>query len=812
MAVLLLPHLAVLVWVFRSGETSPQQYLDFFYNFGRTINGWPVVWAMPLCLLIVGAVVAALAPREKTPDRYVSAVLYALAIALAAASTFFFGSGLVASLARILPGVVVLGAALAIGLRIISLPWFALDPARSSALERFVLASALGLGVLALLVFLLGSAGVMSPYVWWPLLAVLLAIGAAPLWRLKMELYESLRTFSARNDPVATGGVVICIGFLLAHSPLIWTPPVDYDVLEYHLAGPAQHFRSGQITFLDENLFANMPANAEMLYLLPMLLLQDRLGGLPAAHFIIVAAWALTAAGVYAMTTRIVRAGAESKNAAPVAGAAAALLYLIVPWGSELAVDFYVEHLQALFHVAAVLCAVAFLTERGAGVRTAFGWLVLCGALCGFGIGVKYPTLLFTLAPLLIFVPLQAWLGRSFYEALRAALCLGMPAVTMFAPWLVRNLLASGDALFPLGKVLAQRWAGESALPTRIDSLDVALRPGENNPRAWGKALASLWPGLGERKQWLLGLHGGPHLLAWLPAGLAATAVFHSRSALLLAFVFFWDLGAWLFLTHRIDRFFYPCLTILAVLAGLGFGAIWLRLESRRLPSFFAALALLTVAPLQFYVVHSNSNPDAIVGVMSPQDAARRQYHMLGNAVNFEAWRAIDALPSGSRTLFVGDAQTFYLRETPEYATVFDDSMLQEVLANAQSAADVAMLLRARGITHVYINAFEWARLDRSYALKRRKLEDQKSGWERGTISAEQRKELDRALALRQYEHYAVTWPDGMLPGYLPLTDDAYRMLEEFVRLHTERQWSTESFGIPGLELRGITPYHTEQP
>jgi len=813
LALLVAPHIAVLAWVFRSGETSPRQYLSYFYNFSAIDSGWPVIWAAPLYLLVLGALAAIAAPRERTSERGIGAMLLVFAGIGLAASPLVFGSGLLVSLARVLPGGLMLAAALAMGFRIIELPWFAIDATRSpTVLERFVLAGALGLGSLALLVFVLGTAGLLSPYLWWPLLLIAVALGARPFWQASAQLHFSIRTFSARNPPVAVGAVVIVVLFLLAHVALLWSPPLDYDVLEYHLGGPAQHFRAGragQIAFLDENLYANMPANAEMLFLLPMALLGGRLEGLPAAHFMVFAAWALTTAAVYALTVRLLRPAGREDAATPsavpsTAGSAAALLFLIVPMGSELACDFYVEHPQALFHIAALLCACAFLQERTAGVRAAFGWLMLSGFLSGFGIGVKYPALLFTLAPLLIFVFGQLLLAGNFYEALRAALSLGVPAVTVLSPWMVRNGLASGDLFFPLGKVMWQRWSPGSSLPTRFDALEVALRSGRNDPQGWLDALKSLWPGLGKAASWLLGLHAGPHLLAWIPAGIGALFVFRSRAALLVFFVFAWDLAAWVLCTHRVERFFFPCLAPLAVFAGLGFAAIWIQLEARKLLVALVAVALLAAGPLSFFVLYSFSRPDAIVGADHLEDAARRQYHLLGNGISFEAWRAVDALPADSRTLFIGEAQTFYPRQTPEYATVFDTPVFEEILSAAKSGADVARMLQARGITHLYINAFEWSRLDRTYALQRRSPGESASGWKRAEISPELRKELDKLLAERRYEEYAATWPDGVLPGYLLLSDGAYARLENFIQLHTSRVWSSELLGVPGFEIRAV--------
>ena len=48
-----------------------------------------------------------------------------------------------------------------------------------------------------------------------------------------------------------------------------------YDVLEYHLQVPKEYLQEGRIQYLPHNVYANFPANVEMLYLLAMIVLDD---------------------------------------------------------------------------------------------------------------------------------------------------------------------------------------------------------------------------------------------------------------------------------------------------------------------------------------------------------------------------------------------------------------------------------------------------------------------------------------------------------------------------------------------------------
>ncbi len=55
-------------------------------------------------------------------------------------------------------------------------------------------------------------------------------------------------------------------------------PPVDFDVLEYHLQVPREWVQSGRIAFLPHNVYGNMPLGAETLAALTMVLSPGELG------------------------------------------------------------------------------------------------------------------------------------------------------------------------------------------------------------------------------------------------------------------------------------------------------------------------------------------------------------------------------------------------------------------------------------------------------------------------------------------------------------------------------------------------------
>ena len=71
----------------------------------------------------------------------------------------------------------------------------------------------------------------------------------------------------------------------------------------------------------------------------------------------------------------------------------------------------------------------------------------------------------------------------------------------------------------------------------------------------------------------------------------------------------------------------------------------------------------------------------------------------------------------GTKVLLVGESRPFYVRSAYVYHTVFDRCPLGERLAVGEGAEAVMDWLRREGITHVYVNWDEVARLQGSYGF-----------------------------------------------------------------------------------------------
>ena len=806
---LLVPCTALLWWLFQ--QAGPVEYFTFLYS--PFENDWPMLARMPVLAATLSLILAFVSRSNSNPLQSMTRPTLAPVFALIAglvllASPLFCGSALLFQILHAATGVFILLAACALGLRVLSLPILRLK-IETAALELLVLATTLGLGILALLVFVLGTLGLLSTWFWWAALILVVLQGLPLLAKLAAGLQAASNGFARNAGRLGIAAVLFVIFYAGIHAVLIWSPPAKYDILEYHLGAVAEYLRDGRISFLHQNIYATFPENGEMLYLLGMVLNGEKFRGLPAAHAIVFAAWTLTICGVYALVRRLTQAAdpavPAAANSAP---ALAALLYALIPMGSDLAGDFYVEHAQALFHLAAVMAGCAYLNERRAG-SGGKQWLILSGLLAGLCCGIKYTALLFTVAPLAVLIPILCLPGGSIFEALRAVFCIGLPALLAVSPWLGRNLIVTGDPIFPLGLVLARRLSiSPNNTADRLAHFEVAHRAGEKSLNAFMRALAQLLPRFGSDKgQWFANAAAveqdscGPQLAFFaLPGFLSAARI----DVLLVAGMFVMDLLIWFLFTHRLNRFMFPLLSPLAVISGVGIAGLWR--TSRNARGAVVALSIFAVllfTPLTVLHVWLLSQPDLVTGIASTEDSARQQYHIAGDCSpdTFEAWLAINKLPPDSRVLCIGDQQTFYLDKTPEYAVVFNTPLIEEILNHSRNADDAMLQLGLHGVTHFYINYPEWVRLDASYSITRSSLQEP---WRYARAEDKSREPLRLLLQRGEFTAYGKAWPPNVHPAFLKLTPEGYAVLDDLMHRLTVVEKFWEDHGWRTCEIRRL--------
>jgi hypothetical protein len=533
---------------------------------------------------------------------------------------------------------------------------------RVRPLERIALDFGLGSTGLGVLTLLAGRAGLLSP---WPFrlslgLITLAGLGVSKAWRARLSKVNS-------NSALLT--ILVVAPFLIIMLLGAMLPAIDFDVLEYHLQGPKEYYQTGRIAFLPHNVYTSMPFGVEMLHFLGMEVLDDWWWGGLVGQLLV---------ALYAPAAAVLIAAAVDRLAGRTAAWFAAVVYLSTPWIYRLAVISYVEGPLCYYHAALIWAVVLGWTDRSLARGPLWG---LIGLLAGGAMACKYPALISAVIPFGLLSMVDSWRCRSARPLL--AYVLGWSIV--MGPWLLKNVIDTGNPVYPLGyRVFGGRHWDEA----REIQWEHAHGP---HPATRSAFLNSLVDVAG-RSDWQ-----SPLYVAFIPLALMRPG---SRKLVLAlggyaAYLFM----TWWFLTHRIDRFWLPMLPSLAMLAGIG--ADWSEGRSWRI----MRSGILAFALVCNFVDCST----ALTGLNEWTGNLAILRHDIPRRLN-PPLAAIDReLPPDAKILLVGQAAVFHVDHQVLYNTVFNPEII-ELLASGKTPEEFHSELKRRGITHIFV---DWKEIDR---------------------------------------------------------------------------------------------------
>jgi len=553
--------------------------------------------------------------------------------------------------------------------------------------DALVFGTCIGLGILSLSVLILGRVGILNSLTAWMLILGLLATGWRPMYA---RILKCIQHISDRQYSSAALAILapVCILLVLAWICCLM-PPLDYDVIEYHLAGPAAYFREGNIHFLDTNVFASFPQNMEMLYLLALHLEGDVLTGATVAkifHFLMMF---VLAGIVHATGRRFV-----GKNV----GKWAALLILIVPMAFAFAIRAYITLLLGVF-TAAALYALLAATEQDTQHKARLSYALLAGVMTGLAAGTKYSAFLLLAPP--VFLCLAVWGGKRIPDRLKVLGVYVSALLVGVLPWLLRNAYNTGNPVYPLFQPLfsqAGAWNG---------ALYAKFMAAHSPPGSW-----SPWDLIQSTSTMLAGKGYAFHpvivpclLLAFLWARSA-------RRLNILAIFACIQIVLWYSFTHRIGRFLFPAYLPLALIAGGGLAQAASR--NRKITALVMTLAGTWTLYVAFLIL-GTLNPFRVFS--GSQSAEAFMLEQKGTFSYAAIQHMNHTLPDAGKALYIGEACTFYSTHPHVYATVFDVHPLEKMTKDAPSPDVLAARFKARNITHIYLNWPEIQRLTSSYAF-----------------------------------------------------------------------------------------------
>lgn len=593
-------------------------------------------------------------------------------------------------------------------------------PASASGALRALSGVLAGLWILSTLLLVVGSTvGALRWWLWWPILAVGLALAALQS-RRAIERWKPAKRLDGRALVWVLAAVVAALWIAGATQPPGHLRLADnYDVLEYHLQVPREYYDANRIAPLEHNVYSHYPLGVEMLMLLAMILRMGAYEGVYVATLIHGLFGALSAAAVFG----------ELRRDNDAQGRFSALLLASTPLLVALSWLAMVELAQVAAMTLAALWLRHWLAQPSARAAA------LLGAMLGLACCAKYLSVGLIAAPVLLVMLALAM--RSLRRVGHVLLASGL-ALALFSPWLVRNTLATGNPVFPLATTLLgrghwnqmseQRWLaghGPQILPP-------VPTPGVYEPRTPPSRLLGLFDNFVADEQFgqILKLLAGAGVCVLIASGRSAC-----RWHWALAAVLGLQLGVWAVFTHEMPpRFLAPACVPLAILAGLALAtlsAVKTNPLRRQAPPpatpwgravavavFLAAVGtsvlvslgqLATVTPSvkepdgQTLVQHLNGlPPDAMAFVNYSQPAP------MGLGM---------PLDDPTRILLVGDAKAFFFPSGSLYATTFDRNILADFAREDLSAEEMFSRLRARGVTHILVNWAEIWRLATTYGF-----------------------------------------------------------------------------------------------
>ncbi|HIQ00674.1 MAG TPA: hypothetical protein EYH30_00840 [Anaerolineales bacterium] len=315
--------------------------------------------------------------------------------------------------------------------------------------ERLVWAAALGLGVVSLVGLGLGAVGLLHPWLLWTLTAAGLAVTVRQLWRALRTAWDDPAWRPRDRFEALLAGYC---GLMLAIA-LVWalTPPTAWDGLVYHLTGPNLYLATGRISHPLDLPYLGFPQLVEMLFAWGMALTGERAAAVIHwfyAGLVGTGLVGVSLVGAAPVGTGLVGAGLRARPTEGRPYVAAAVL-LSAPTIVMLAGWPYVDLALMLYTTLAFLA----LTRFWEGGPQARWWLVLSGACAGLALSTKYTALALLPALAAALLVAKGWKLepriRNLQFAIRHSLLACGVALAVWSPWLLKNLLLTGNPTYP---------------------------------------------------------------------------------------------------------------------------------------------------------------------------------------------------------------------------------------------------------------------------------------------------------------------------------------------------------------------------
>lgn len=569
------------------------------------------------------------------------------------------------------------------------LAWLRL-PDEATTLERNLLGYALGLGLLAYGVLVLGVVGLLYvPYAiaWIAALAIIGSKQHILLARSLRPMLSGVR--SASRASWAIGAILVL--FALVSAVGVYTPPtvaLEWDSIAYHLADPKLYVLAHRIYYLPWESHSNFAFTTEMWYTVGLLF-----NSVPLAKWFHFSCGACVCLSAYAIASR---------HLSPKIGLWTAIILASTPlvfWEAGIA---YADLATAYFVTATLCCVLAGLKSKSAA------WLTVGAILMGLTLSTKATAL----SALVLFA-----LGLLVYQwrVLRVDLprVVGQVAVwcavalAVGSPWYVRSAALTGNPVYPFYYNIfgGRYWNAANAKAYNQSNADFGAG---RSPDKWLVSPWNLTMGLMPNHvismdgRQFRGFNDRQVVLATISPLLLGALFFPAfrrrRAPLIVRGLALYALGYWVlwFLTAQHVRYLLPILPVLCLLAA------WVMHEALSTRSIsgraLIALAGCSIA-FGFYVGASllAAEAPAAFGI-TPKD----QYLAASDPAHPAIAFINSHLPTSAKIVFYGNPLGFYC----DRAYLWGDAGHSDYIpyGTFHSADDLRRYFASIGVTDILVN------------------------------------------------------------------------------------------------------------
>ncbi|MCE5198724.1 MAG: glycosyltransferase family 39 protein [Armatimonadota bacterium] len=540
--------------------------------------------------------------------------------------------------------------------------------AEGSASERLVVDSALGLGVVSLVIF--AAAALQLLHVLPVILLIILALGCISLPQVARDaVHVARRLIRYSSASSLLIGLLLLILGVAALIPALAPPSMsDWDSLAYHLAVPKLYINHGGIYYINFSSHSNFPFLMEMLYTAML-----RMGSMVAAKMINYWVGVLLVASVAMLVRRHF-----NPKAAPMAAVALTGIPIVL-WLSTTA---YIDLATGLYTVLAVHLLLNYLEKPERGY--------LIGSAIAAGLAASTKMTGLAVIPLIVI-----WLvvdrfasEKRVFEWKRGLMFTGI-ALLMCSPWYIKSIIYTGNPVYPFFYSIfgGRDWTAD--LARNYSMLQAKFGMGHDFTAFLMLPFNLTF--FSDKFYDTPGLYIGPILLVSLP--LLFIARYKSRKLLGLAAFFVAQVVVWFALSQQ-SRYLVPSFGILAVLIAviayqddrfkLARAALWFVCIDT---AIFGLYTLLPAAATSAPVVFGRQTQDEYLS------------HSL-DVYSAQQWMN-ENLPKDAKVAFFGDTRGFYLDRDyiwadPGHNTIFTRTFKSEL--------ELISNLKSQRITHLMIN------------------------------------------------------------------------------------------------------------